>query len=126
MLAGSRGYGALKRTALGSVAGHLVDSAACPVLVLPRGEMDPLGLGSDRGRALRALSVIEVRAADWIESPGRRRREDDSEQGLEEHKDAAVHAILAFAQTTSSIHGTAQGSSQATEPGDWKGDKLVR
>ena len=30
MLAGSRGYGALKRTALGSVAGHLVDSAACP------------------------------------------------------------------------------------------------
>ena len=37
MLAGSRGYTALKRTALGSVAGQLVDSAACPVLVLPRG-----------------------------------------------------------------------------------------
>ena len=47
-----------------------------------------------------------------------------SEQGLEEHKDAAVHAILTFAQTTSSIHGTAQGS--AMKPGDWKGDKLVR
>ena len=55
MLAGSRGYGALKRTALGSVAGHLVDSAACPVLVLPRAVgMDPLGLGSDKGRALTA------------------------------------------------------------------------
>ena len=36
MLAGSRGYGA-SATALGSVAAHLVDSAACPVLVLPRG-----------------------------------------------------------------------------------------
>lgn len=49
-----------------------------------------------------------------------------SEQGLEEHKDAAVHAILTFVQTTSSIHGTAQGSTNATKPGDWKGDKLVR
>ena len=45
MLAGSRGYGALKRTALGSVAGHLVDSAACPVLVLPRGRDGPVGAG---------------------------------------------------------------------------------
>ncbi len=45
MIAGSRGYGALKRTALGSVTGHLVNAAACPILVLPRGVgMDPLGL----------------------------------------------------------------------------------
>ena len=47
-----------------------------------------------------------------------------SEQGLEEHKDAAVHAIQTFAQTNSSVHGTDQASS--TKPSDWKGDKLVR
>jgi Zn-dependent M28 family amino/carboxypeptidase len=49
-----------------------------------------------------------------------------SEQGLAEHKDAAVHAILTFAQTNSSVQGTAKGSPAATKPGDWKGDKLVR
>ena len=49
-----------------------------------------------------------------------------SEHCLQEHKDAAVHAILTFAQTTSSVHGTDQGSSQATKDWDWKGDKLVR
>jgi nucleotide-binding universal stress UspA family protein len=55
MLAGSRGYGTLKRTALGSVAGRLVNSAACPVLVLPRGVgMDPLRLGEDRPQAVEA------------------------------------------------------------------------
>jgi nucleotide-binding universal stress UspA family protein len=55
MLTGSRGYGALKRTALGSVAGRLVNSAACPVLVLPRGVgMDPLGLDIDKARAVGA------------------------------------------------------------------------
>jgi Zn-dependent M28 family amino/carboxypeptidase len=48
-----------------------------------------------------------------------------SERGLEEHKDAAVNAILTFAQTTSSVHGTDQGSS-TPKPWDWKGDKLVR
>ncbi len=49
MLTGSRGYGALQRTALGSVSGDLVNSAACPVLVLPRGVgMDPLELGEKR------------------------------------------------------------------------------
>ena len=40
-----------------------------------------------------------------------------NEQGLQEHKDAAVHAILTFAQTTSSVHGTAKGSSSAMK--DW-------
>ena len=55
MIAGSRGYGALKRTALGSVAGHLVNAGACPILVLPRGVgMDPLGLGTEKGQALTA------------------------------------------------------------------------
>jgi nucleotide-binding universal stress UspA family protein len=55
MTVGSRGYGILKRTALGSVAGRLVNSAACPVLALPRGAgMDPLGLGGNRARAVRA------------------------------------------------------------------------
>ena len=52
---GSRGYGALKRTALGNVAGHLVDSAACPVLVLPRGVgMDPLRVGPEGKRVASA------------------------------------------------------------------------
>ena len=49
-----------------------------------------------------------------------------SELGLEEHKDAAVHAILTFAQTNASVHGTAQGSTTATKDWDWKGDRLVR
>jgi Zn-dependent M28 family amino/carboxypeptidase len=49
-----------------------------------------------------------------------------SEQGLEEHKDAAVHAVLTFAQTTSSVNGTDKGSPSATKDWDWKGDKLVR
>ena len=49
-----------------------------------------------------------------------------NEQGLLEHKDAAVHAILTFAQTTSSVNGTDKGSTTATKDWDWKGDKLVR
>jgi nucleotide-binding universal stress UspA family protein len=45
IVTGSRGYGTLGRTALGSVAGHLVNSAACPVMVLPRAAgTDPLGM----------------------------------------------------------------------------------
>jgi Zn-dependent M28 family amino/carboxypeptidase len=47
-------------------------------------------------------------------------------QGLQEHKEAAVHAIGTFAQTTSSVHGTSQGSSSSMKAWDWKGDKLVR
>ena len=46
LLVGSRGYGPLRRTLLGSVSAKLMRSAPCPVLVLPRGaESDPLGLG---------------------------------------------------------------------------------
>jgi Zn-dependent M28 family amino/carboxypeptidase len=49
-----------------------------------------------------------------------------NEQGLEEHSDAAVHAILTFAQTTSAVNGTSQGSPMSTKPWDWHGDHLVR
>ena len=42
-----------------------------------------------------------------------------SMQGLDEHSDAAVHAIWTFAQTNSSVHGTAQASTTATKPFDW-------
>jgi nucleotide-binding universal stress UspA family protein len=41
MVVGSRGYGPLKRVILGSTARKLVRSAACPVLVLPRGAREP-------------------------------------------------------------------------------------
>ena len=47
-------------------------------------------------------------------------------KGYTEHKDAAVHAILTFAQTTSAVHGTDKGSSGSTKESDWRGDKLVR
>ena len=36
LVCGSRGYGALRSVALGSVSRALVDEAACPVLVMPR------------------------------------------------------------------------------------------
>ena len=49
-----------------------------------------------------------------------------NQKGLKEHKDAAVHAIATFAQTTSSVHGTAQGSSTALKSWDWKGGHRVR
>ena len=42
-----------------------------------------------------------------------------SEQGLDEHSDAAVHAIVTFAQTKSAVQGTAKGSPNATKPIDW-------
>lgn len=37
MLVGSRGYGPLRRTLLGSAGARLVHHAACPVIVIPRG-----------------------------------------------------------------------------------------
>ena len=49
-----------------------------------------------------------------------------NEQGLQEHKDAAVHAIATFAQTTSAIQGTDKGSTTAAKSFDWRGGKLVR
>jgi nucleotide-binding universal stress UspA family protein len=45
IVAGSRGYGPLKRTVLGSTTRKLIAGAACPVLVIPRATaLDPLGL----------------------------------------------------------------------------------
>jgi nucleotide-binding universal stress UspA family protein len=45
MVVGSRGWGPLKRTLLGSTTRKLIRSCACPVLVLPRGAgVDPLGV----------------------------------------------------------------------------------
>lgn len=46
--------------------------------------------------------------------------------GLSQHSDAAVHAILTFAQTTSAVNGTEKGSSRSTKPFDWHGPKQVR
>jgi len=51
LITGSRGYGPLRRTLLGSATRRLLRSARCPVLVLPRGVgVDPLGVDS-RGRS---------------------------------------------------------------------------
>ena len=47
LICGSRGYGPLLQTALGSTTRALIDHAECPVLVLPRGKgLDPLRLGT--------------------------------------------------------------------------------
>lgn len=49
VIAGSRSYGPLRRTILGSTTRPLVRSANAPVLILPRGTgVDPLGLGVER------------------------------------------------------------------------------
>ena len=46
IITGSRGYGPLRRTILGSASAELIRHAPCPVLVLPRGVgVDPLGVG---------------------------------------------------------------------------------
>ena len=48
MVAGSRSWGPLKRTLLGSTTRKLIRSSACPVLVLPRGVgVDPLDVRID-------------------------------------------------------------------------------
>ena len=49
-----------------------------------------------------------------------------NDRGFSEHSDAAIHAILTFAQTTSAVNGTDKGSASATKETDWHGDKLVR
>lgn len=57
MVTGSRAYGPLRRTLLGSTTRKLIRSAACPVLVLPRGAgVDPLDLrvGTEAGAATSA------------------------------------------------------------------------
>jgi nucleotide-binding universal stress UspA family protein len=42
VVVGSRGYGPHRAVLLGSVSGHLVREAACPVVVVPRGIEAPL------------------------------------------------------------------------------------
>jgi nucleotide-binding universal stress UspA family protein len=52
LVAGSRGYGPLKRTMLGTATRELLDGAHCPVLILPRAAgVDPLDLRADRTSA---------------------------------------------------------------------------
>ena len=43
MVVGSRGYGPLKAVLLGGVSGQLIRSAACPVIVVPRGARSAVG-----------------------------------------------------------------------------------
>ena len=43
MVVGSRGYGPLKAVLLGGVSGQLIRSAACPVIVVPRGAHTNVG-----------------------------------------------------------------------------------
>ncbi len=49
-----------------------------------------------------------------------------NDEALAINSDAVAHAVLTFAQTTSSTNGTGKGSSNAMKPFDWKGNKLVR
>ncbi len=48
-----------------------------------------------------------------------------SELGLDEHSDAAVHAIWTFAQTSSAVQGTSKASPSSVKPFDWKTDRLA-
>lgn len=57
LLMGSRGYGPLRRTLLGSVAAGVIGRAACPVAVLPRaGGSDPLRIKGAPDEAERAAA----------------------------------------------------------------------
>ena len=49
-----------------------------------------------------------------------------NEDGLDEHSDAAVDAIVTFAQTNSAVNGTSKGSTSSTKPSDWHGNHPVR
>lgn len=59
LITGSRSYGPLRRTLLGSTSRKLILSSACPVLVVPRGAgVDPLGLRDRTTAATRAGSIL--------------------------------------------------------------------
>jgi Zn-dependent M28 family amino/carboxypeptidase len=49
-----------------------------------------------------------------------------NKRGLDEHSDAAVNAILTFAQTPSAVNGTAKGSPSSAKSWDWKGNNQFR
>jgi nucleotide-binding universal stress UspA family protein len=51
MVIGSRGYGPLKAVLLGGVSGQVIRSAACPVIVVPRGARSAIGSLFDLPRA---------------------------------------------------------------------------
>lgn len=58
LLIGSRGYGPLRRTVLGSTASAVIRRSPCPVMVLPRGAgVDPLRLGIAGRPAARASGL---------------------------------------------------------------------
>ncbi len=58
LLTGSRSWGPLKRTMLGSTTRKLIRSSACPVLVVPRGAgVDPLGVREAHGATQMALDA---------------------------------------------------------------------
>jgi Zn-dependent M28 family amino/carboxypeptidase len=49
-----------------------------------------------------------------------------NKKGLDEHSDAAVHAILTFAQTESAVSGTDRGSTTSAKSKEFKGHHKVR
>ena len=51
VIMGSRGWGALRRVALGSTSDHLVHHAACPVIVVPRPAVDAPAAADEDARA---------------------------------------------------------------------------
>ena len=57
MITGSRAYGPLRRTVLGSATRQLIRSSSCPVLVLPRAVgVDPLGV---RAHVATSVNVLD-------------------------------------------------------------------
>ncbi|GEM_PF-160748 len=74
LVVGSRGYGPIRRTLLGTTSERLMRTAPCPVLVIPRGAgEDPLGLGgvrlSRRGRAATDARTELSGAGRWGQAP---------------------------------------------------------
>ncbi len=49
-----------------------------------------------------------------------------NDTALDINSDAVAHAVLTFAQTTSSTNGTDKGSTKASKSYDWKGDHRLR
>lgn len=63
MVTGSRAYGPLRRTVLGSTTRKLIRSSSCPILVLPRGAgVDPLDLRRRRASSGRSGPAHRVGA----------------------------------------------------------------
>ena len=49
-----------------------------------------------------------------------------NDEVLSEMSDAVAHSVLTFAQTTSAVNGTDNGSSNSTKSLEWKGDHRVK